>query len=81
MTEEVVDKEEGWREWLMQYQLWGEQLSEQRNYVRYKQFKGLDLGVIPPEQRGRYYHDLLPYERGLVYGDAIGRVDKYEFDF
>ncbi len=41
----------------------------------------MDLGVVPEEERGPYYRDLLPLERGLVFGDAIGLVEEFPFRF
>lgn len=37
--------------------------------------------MVPEEERGPYYRDLLPLERGLVFGDAIGLVEEFEFKF
>ena len=37
--------------------------------------------MVPEEERGPYYRDLLPLERGLVFGDAIGLVEGFEFKF
>ena len=45
-------------------------------YVRYKKFKGLDLGPFVGEaDRWQYYHDLVPLEASLVCGDALGCVE------
>ena len=37
--------------------------------------------MIPEDERGPYYRDLLPLERGLVFGDAIGTVKEFPFRF
>ena len=66
---------------MQRFGLWGDDLGEDGNYLRYQQFSKLDLGVVPLEDKGRYYQDLLPLERGLVFGDAIGRVDEFKFRF
>jgi hypothetical protein len=44
-------------------------------------FKGVDFGEAPPEMLKRCLADLLPTERGLVYGDAIGKVEEFRFKF
>ena len=56
--------------------------SENELYMRYKKFKGLELGpVVSPADRGLYYRDLLPLEASLVCGDAIGHVAQHPFNF
>lgn len=77
----VQQKDDDWREWLQKFGLWGDDRGEDANYLRYRQFKGLDLGVIPSGERGPYYRDMLPLERGLVFGDAIGLVPEFPFRF
>ena len=32
----VADKEDGWREWLRGFGLWGEDRGEEANYLRYR---------------------------------------------
>ena len=68
-------REDGWQEWLRQHCLYDEHKSEKDLYMRYKKFKGLELGpVVAPGDRGLFYRDLLPLEASLVCGDAIGHV-------
>ena len=37
--------------------------------------------MIPEAERGKYYRDMLPLEKGLVFGDAIGWVEEFKFRF
>jgi hypothetical protein len=50
-------------------------------YIRYMRFKDVSFGALPPEHHLQAYQDLLVFERGLVYGDAIGEVVEFEFGF
>ena len=36
MSDPVPDKEEGWEGWLREWGLWGEEKSEEANYLRYR---------------------------------------------
>lgn len=81
MTQSVLEKEPGWEDWVRRFGLWEDARGIDGNYLRYQQFSKLDLGVVPLEDRGRYYRDLLPLERGLVFGDAIGWVEEFKFRF
>ena len=56
--------------------------SDQELYLRYKKFKGLEMGpVVSPADGELFYHNLLPLEASLVYGDAIGHVAQHPFNF
>lgn len=81
---ELVDKpkgrEPGWREWLHRFDLW-EGEDESAMYERYMKFSRIKFGVVPEEHWGVFYRDLLPFENGLVYGDKIGRVDRFAYRF
>lgn len=74
MSKKVVEKEEGWQVWLHNMELWDPCLGEDKLYVRYKCFKDIQVGVVSEEFKRRMFRDLLTLEKGLVYGDAIGKV-------
>ena len=51
-------------------------------YMKYKKFKGLELGlVVALEDHGLFYHNLLPLKASLVCGDTIGHVVQHPFNF
>jgi hypothetical protein len=37
--------------------------------------------LIPKEEQARFLKDLIPIEKGLVYGNAIGEVSEFPFTF
>ncbi len=48
---------------------------------RYQRFHKVRFGVILESEQLPYLRELIPLEKGLVYGDAIGRVDEFPFKF
>ena len=69
-----------WREWLHQYDLW-EGTDEDAMYLRYMKLSRLKFPVVPHEHWKWFYHDLFPLEHGLVFGNAIGRADRFAYRF
>ena len=64
------------------YKMYDLSITEPDLYMRYKKFKGLDLGPLVHEaDRWMYYQDLVPLETSLVCGDALGRMEQYPFHF
>ena len=50
------EREDGWIAWLERYHLRDEGMRESAQYMRYKKFKGLDLGpLVPEEEKWRYF--------------------------
>ena len=50
------EREEGWVAWLERYHLRDVGMGESAQYMRYKKFKGLDLGpLVPEEEKWRYF--------------------------
>ena len=48
--------EDGWIAWLEHYHLRDEGMRESAQYMRYKKFKGLDLGsLMPDKEKWRYF--------------------------
>ena len=75
-------REEGWQEWLKKHHLLDPGKSDQELYLRYKKFKGLEMGpVVSPADHGLFYCDLLPLEASLVCVDAIGHMAQHPFNF
>ena len=75
-------REEGWQEWMHSYKLYDPSMIEPEFYMRYKKFKGLELGPLVHEANcWMYYQDLVPLEALLVCGDALGHVEQYSFHF
>lgn len=56
-------------------------MTEKDLYLRYRKFCIVDFPTVPEDLRPGLYKDLLKYERGLVFGDAIGLVTEFEFSF
>ena len=56
-------------------------MREEEAYLRYLKFKEVELPAVPENQWHLYYRDLLRYERCLVWGDSIGLVPEYPFEF
>ena len=54
---------------------------EEDAYRRYLKFKNVTFGESPQDLWKGFYQSLLPIERGLVYGDAIGEVTEFLFRF
>ena len=78
----MEEREEGWQEWMHCYKLYDPSMTEPDLYIRYKNFKGLELGPLVHEaDRWMYYQDLVPLEASLVCRDALGRVEQYPFHF
>jgi len=50
-------------------------------YQRYRKLSKIRFGVVPLDCRGRFYRDLLPLEHGLVYGNKIGRANRFAYRF
>ena len=74
-------REQGWCEFLEKYGLWDCRMQDGDLYDRYLRFKNVTFGEMPQEEWKQCFAELLPMERGLVFGDAIGRVDEFEFTF
>jgi hypothetical protein len=49
--------------------------------MRYQRFHKVKFGLVEAEEQLRYLRELIPIEKGLVYGDAIGRVEEFPFAF
>lgn len=56
-------------------------MTERDAYIRYMRFKNVSFGELPESHHAQAFQDLLKFERGLVYGDAIGEVVEFEFAF
>ena len=41
----------------------------------------MSFGVIPEEDWWHFFHDLLPFEKGLAFGEGIGKVKRWPFCF
>ena len=80
LPDKALGREPEWREWLHQYDLW-EGTDEEAMYLRYMKLSRLKFPVVPHEHWKRFYHDLLPLEHGLVFGNAIGRADRFAYRF
>jgi hypothetical protein len=81
MLEDVREKDSGWVDFLEARGLLDERMLERDAYIRYTRFKNVSFGELPVELHREAYGDLLRFERGLVYGDAIGEVKEFEFRF
>ncbi len=81
MMQEEGEREEGWQEWLRDRGLYRGDEGDASNYLRYRKFAKLNLGVAPEADQPYFLQELLPLERGLVFGDAIGLADRYPFTF
>ena len=81
MCEEVRDKDPGWLSFLERWGLQDDRMTEEDAYRRYLKFKDVTFGEAPEHMWKECYQSLLPLERGLVYGDAIGEVAEFEFRF
>ena len=71
-----MDEEEGWEEWLHRQRLWDEELPRPKLYTRYLKLSRIRFTAIPEAEWWRFYRDLLPLERGLACGEAIGYVNR-----
>jgi hypothetical protein len=79
MLSAVGDKDDNWTEFLEHYDLLDERMTEEDAYLHYRKFSAVEFPETPPSEWKKLYHDLLPFERGLVFGDAIGEVVEFEF--
>lgn len=79
MTSTVEHKDENWVEFLEFYNMWDERLPEDELYLRYQKFSVVEFPEAPDHLWKGYFADLLQFERGLVFGDAIGEVTDFEF--
>jgi hypothetical protein len=70
-----------WWQWLAARGFDDPSMSLQRLHLRYQRFHKVKFGMVPESEQAGYLHDLVPIEEGLVYGDAIGRVDEFPFKF
>jgi hypothetical protein len=50
-------------------------------YLRYQRFSKVKFGLIDKSEHYKYLRDLLEFEEGLVFGDAIGHVPEFPFKF
>ena len=74
-------KEAGWEEWLHKHCLWDDTLDKDTLHTRYWKFSQMCFGVILAGNWRRFFHDLLPIEKGLAFREGIGKVTQWTFCF
>ena len=72
---------DGWLEWLREFDLWDEGMSEKAAFTRYWKFHKVEFQAIPRERWHIYFKRLVALEDLFVVGDAIGEVPGQEFTF
>jgi hypothetical protein len=70
-----------WWDWLEQRGLDDPSYTLQALHMRYQRFHKVKFGLGSEEEKLQWLKELIPLERGLVYGDAIGRVEEFPFTF
>jgi hypothetical protein len=51
----VVNKDPGWREWLIKFEIFDNQSSEDAMYIRYEKFKDLTFPLVPERYWSLYF--------------------------
>jgi hypothetical protein len=70
-----------WWEWLEERGLDDPSYSLSALHMRYQRFHKVKFGMGDEGEQLQCLRELIPLERGLVYGDAIGRVEEFPFVF